>query len=83
MSLSLKELLKQAGQLTKEEQLELISCIADGLRSNNSPSLENKHTITEFRCVAKNLLNEIDATEYVNSLRGEWEERENKLREGL
>ncbi|NJL62024.1 MAG: hypothetical protein HC903_09565 [Methylacidiphilales bacterium] len=82
MSLSLKELLKQAAQLTKEEQLELISCIANGLKKNNSQSLENKHNIGEFRGVAKNLLNEIDATEYVNSLRGEWEEREKQLREG-
>ncbi len=83
MSLSLKELLKQAGQLTKEEQLELISCIADELRTNNSQSLEHKRTITEFRGVAKNLLNGMDATEYVNSLRDEWEEREKQLREGL
>jgi hypothetical protein len=45
MSLSLKELLKQAAQLTKEEQLELISCIANGLRNNNSQSLENKRSI--------------------------------------
>ena len=83
MSLSLKELLKQAGQLTKEEQLELISCIADGLRTNNSESLEHKRSITEFRGVAKNLLNGIDATEYVNSFRGKWEERETQLRENL
>lgn len=83
MSPSLKELLKQVEQLSKEEQLELISCIADGLRSNNSQSLENKHTIAEFQGVAQDLLNGIDATEYVNSLRGEWEEREKQLRETL
>jgi hypothetical protein len=81
MSPSLKALLKQVKKLTTKEQLELISCIADELKSNNLQSDEKELTIAEFRGIAKNLLNGIDATEYINSLRGEWEEREKQLRQ--
>ena len=78
MSLLLEELIKQAEQLTKEERLQLISRVAEGLRNTESlaPNLSAKqYSITDFRGIGADLLNGVDATAWVRGLRDEWQER--------
>ena len=76
MSLLLEELIKQAEQLTKEERLELISRVAEGLRNTDSLSPSAKeYSITDFRGIGADLLDGVDATAWVARLRDEWPER--------
>ena len=78
MSLLLEELIEQAERLTKEERLQLISRVAEGLRNTESLSsnLSNKqYSITDFRGIGADLLDGVDATAWVRGLRDEWTER--------
>ena len=91
MSLLLEELIKQAEQLTKEERLQLISRVAEGLSGGNAelvsaystPLLRNtdlassskQYSITDFRGIGTDLLDGVDATAWVAGLRDEWQER--------
>ena len=75
MSLLLEELIKQAEQLTKEERLQLISRVAEGLRNTDLASSSKQYSITDFRGIGTDLLDGVDATAWVRGLRDEWQER--------
>lgn len=72
-------LLKQAEQLPQEARLELISRLADQLRVQTTPASSQKHRVSEFRGIASNLLEGMDAQTWVNQLRDEWDDREAHL----
>ncbi len=55
MSLLLEQLIKQAEKLSKEERLQLISRVADGLRNTERLSSTKNYSITDFRGIATNL----------------------------
>ena len=55
MSLLLEELIKQAEQLTKEERLQLISRVAEGLRNTDLASSIKQYSITDFRGIGTDL----------------------------
>lgn len=79
MSPLLEELIEQAERLTKEERLQLISRVAEGLKNTESlsPNRSSKqYSITDFRGIGADLLNGVDATAWVRGLRDEWIERE-------
>lgn len=78
MSELLQELLKQAEQLSTEEQVQLIEHLANRVKiqQQNQP----KRKISDFYGIAPNLLGGQDAQEWVNELRQEWQEREDSLR---
>ena len=76
MSILLEELIKQAEQLTKEERLQLISRVAEGLKNTESlASPAKEYSITDFRGIGTDLLDGVDATAWVAGLRDEWTER--------
>ncbi len=82
MSPLLQDLLQQAEQLSYEERLELIRGVAESLKSQPNQT-SGKRKLSEFRGIAPNLLEGRDAQDWVNELRGEWEEREKHIFEGL
>ena len=62
--------------LPAAERLELISLIASELAAEREATQEApKHRLTELRGLGKDTWEGIDAQEYVNRLRDEWDER--------
>lgn len=68
-TVTLEQVLDQARQLTSEERAELV-------RRLSTPDQEpHQHSILELRGLGKELWEGIDAQEYVNELRAEWDHR--------
>jgi hypothetical protein len=62
--------------LPEAQRLELVALIASGLAAERGhPSDGPKHRLTELRGLGKEIWEGIDAQEYVNQLRDEWDER--------
>jgi hypothetical protein len=62
--------------LPAAERLELISLIASDLAAEGGATLEGpKHHLIELEGLGKEIWEGIDAQEYVNRLRDEWDER--------
>lgn len=76
MSSQLEAILKQAQRLSREEQLELIRQLTKKVSTQQETPAKPKRKVTEFYGVAPNLLSGIDAQEWVEQLRSEWDERE-------
>ena len=68
--MTLQELVKEIQQLSIEDRKALINIIS---KSIDEPKL---YSIFEFQGIGRGLLNDVDAQDYVNKLRGEWDERE-------
>lgn len=81
MSPLLAQVLREIEQLSPEEQLQVISHATEQLKRQSVK--QKKHKLSEFRGIAPNLLEGRDAQDWVNELRGEWQEREQRLFEGL
>jgi hypothetical protein len=63
--------------LMPSERLALIEIIARDLAMQKDYIAENpKHNIMELNGLGKEIWNEIDAQEYVNELRKEWDQRQ-------
>ena len=57
-----------------QERLELLALVAQGLLDLDSPASERpKHSIMELHGLGKEIWQGIDAQEYVNRLRDEWD----------
>jgi len=76
MSPLLQQVLQEIDRLTTEEQLEVISHTTEQLKRQTVKPKKRK--LSEFRGIAPNLLEGRDAQDWVNELRGEWEEREKR-----
>ena len=62
--------------LPAEQQLELLALIAQGLARQAAPSKSQRtHSILELDGLGKEIWEGVDAQEYVNKLRDEWDER--------
>jgi hypothetical protein len=72
--MTLQELVKEIQQLSVDERKALINIISDSL---DEPK---RYSILEFQGIEHDLLNGMDAQEYVNGLRDEWDERERNFR---
>jgi bifunctional N-acetylglucosamine-1-phosphate-uridyltransferase/glucosamine-1-phosphate-acetyltransferase GlmU-like protein len=81
MSPLLAQVLREIEQLNPEELLEVISHTTEQLKRQTVK--QKKHKLSEFRGIAPNLLEGQDAQDWVNEIRGEWQEREQRLFEGL
>ena len=76
MSKELLELMKLADALTPDEQLHLISYLAEKVRHCDITP-KPRRSVREFRGIAPNLLGGMDAQEYINRMRrGEFPELE-------
>jgi hypothetical protein len=81
MSPLLAQVLREIEQLNPEEQLEVISHATKLVKRQTVK--QKKHKLSEFREIAPNLREGRDAQDWVNEIRGEWQEREQGLFEGL
>jgi hypothetical protein len=67
---------KQIRALTAAQRLELVALIASELVAESSTGPDRpKHHLRDLRGLGKGLWEGIDAQEYVNRLRDEWDER--------
>lgn len=76
MSPLLQQVLQEIEQLTPSEQLEVISHATEQLKRQTATPNQPKRSWRSLRGIAPNLLGGQDAQEWVNQLRGEWDERE-------
>jgi hypothetical protein len=83
MSPLLQQVLQEIRQLTPEEQLEVISYATEQLKQRTVAQTTPKRSWRELRAIAPNVLNGQDAQEWVNQLRHEWDEREQRILGGL
>ena len=80
MSALLQQVLKEINQLTPEEQWQVMGHLMNQLQHRAVVSAKLTKSWQEVEGVAPNLLGGVDAQDFVNSLRDEWDEREQQLR---
>jgi len=68
--MTLQELVKEIQQLSLDDRKLLINILSDSIDEPKS------HSILEFEGIGRGLLNGVDAQDYVNQLRDDWDERE-------
>lgn len=83
MSAPLQKILQDIDQLTLEEQFEVLNHTTEQLKRRTVTQHQTKRSWRELRGIAPNLLEGRDAQEWVNQLRGEWDEREKRISGGL
>ena len=66
---------RQIKALPTEEQLQLLTLVAQGLASSETGKVEKKHSVLEFAGAGASDPIGMDAQEYVNMLRAEWDHR--------
>lgn len=74
--MTVAEIMEQAKTLSLQERKELVKQLVDTLEtpSSQSPARE-KHSILELAGLGAEIWQGIDAQEYVDQLRSEWDER--------
>lgn len=68
--MSLQEIIQEVQSLSIEERKQLVIYLVDSLANET----QKKHSLLEFRGVGEHL-RDMDAQEYVNQLRSEWDQR--------
>jgi hypothetical protein len=71
--MTLEAIEREIYALSIEERKQLIMTIVDSMVGSNR--VTPKHSILEFEGIAEHLRDEMDAQEYVNQLRSEWDDR--------
>ncbi len=66
------EIMKQAQTLSPQERKELVKLLIDSLEVSNAPT---QRRLSELRGLGKHIWEGIDAQDYVNQLRSEWDDR--------
>lgn len=72
--MTMAEILQQAKTLSGQERKELLKLLIDSLDVPEAASRPQRH-LSELRGLGKEIWQSIDAQEYVNQLRSEWDER--------
>ena len=75
-AMTIQEMIQEARTLSVEERKQLIKALSD-MNIGNEPSVETpeKRNIMEFVGLGAEIWEGIDAQEYVNQLRSEWDHR--------
>lgn len=79
MSLLLDRVLSEIEQLSLAEQMQVLEHLVQQMKQSVesvAATEKPKHDLNEFYGIAPNLLEGVDAQEWVNQLRDEWEDRE-------
>lgn len=79
MSLSIERVLSEIDQLTLVEQMQVLEHLVKQIKQSVAAvtvTQKPKYKVTDFYGIAPDLLGGIDAQEWVNQSRNEWEERE-------
>lgn len=71
--MTLETIEREIRTLSIEERKRLIMAVVDSMIESDKPS--GKRSILEFEGVAEHLRDELDAQEYINQLRSEWDDR--------
>jgi hypothetical protein len=79
MNSVLQQILNELAQLTPEEQWQVMGYLMNQLQHRAVVTAKPTKSWQEIEGVAPNLLGGVDAQDYVNSLRDEWDEREQQL----
>jgi hypothetical protein len=72
--MTMAEILHQAKTLSMQERKELVKLLIDSLDVPDAAPRQQRH-LSELRGLGKEIWQGIDAQEYVNRLRNEWNER--------
>ena len=72
--MTIAEILHQAKTLSVQERKELVKLLVDSLDVPETVPRQQRH-LSELRGLGKEIWEGIDAQEYVNQLRNEWDER--------
>lgn len=77
MSITVTEIMEQARRLNQREQKELIKLLVDALAVSDvpKPETQQKHRLSDLRGLGAEIWQGIDAQQYVNGLRDEWDQR--------
>jgi hypothetical protein len=73
-AMTIAEILQQAKTLSVQERKELVKLLVDSLDMPEAVSRQPRR-LSELRGLGKEIWEGIDAQEYVNQLRREWDER--------
>ena len=73
--MTIGEILQQAKTLSAQERKELVKLLVDRLEVAETEAPAEKHSILELAGLGKEIWAGIDAQEYVNQLRSEWDHR--------
>ena len=72
--MTIETMLEEIRVLSVEDRKRLIDLIVDTLPEEGSPSSETqRHSILELRGLGKEIWEGIDAQEYINQMRDEWD----------
>jgi hypothetical protein len=74
-TVTVEEIYEQAKQLSAAERLRLASLITGDLAATAATETPPKRSILELEGLGKEIWEGIDAQEYVNELRKEWDHR--------
>jgi len=72
--MTIAEILQQAKTLSGQERKELVKLLVDSLDVSEAVPHQRRH-LSELRGLGKGIWEGIDAQEYVDQLRSEWDER--------
>jgi hypothetical protein len=72
--MTIAEILQQAKTLSGQERKELVKSLVDSLEVSETAPCQQRR-LSELRGLGKEIWESIDAQEYVNQLRSEWDER--------
>jgi hypothetical protein len=72
--MTVAEIMEQAKALTLQERKELVKQLVDTL-DIPEPAAPRQRRLSELRGLGKEIWEGVDAQEYVNQLRDEWDER--------
>jgi hypothetical protein len=75
--MTVTEIMEQAKSLSQQEQKELIKLLVDALAVNDVSKSESqkKHRLSDLRGLGAEIWQNIDAQQYVDGLRNEWDQR--------
>ncbi len=75
--MTIGEIVQKAKALSQQEQKELIKLLVDALAVDvpSEPAPQKRHRLSDLRGLGADAWQGIDAQEYVNQLRDEWDTR--------
>ena len=71
--MSLQEVLREAECLSREEQSQLIKLLLDRVLTSSSAQPIKSHSLRELRGLGKEIWEGVDAQDYINQQRDEWD----------
>ena len=71
--MTLQEVLRSAESLSREEQSQLIKLLLDRVLPNSNAEPNKVHSLRELRGLGKEIWEGVDAQEYINQQRDEWD----------